>query len=63
MSKTKTVAVMYTARMLQHIEWPDDEFEDFNKESLESNLDTRESETLEIEEIKAVTVDFEDYEF
>ena len=56
----KKIEVEYTVTHKQTIEWPDDEFNDFDYETLECNL---EDDYGVIDDIKSVKVDGSDYEF
>ena len=56
----KKVEVTYTVVHKQTINWPEDEFEDFDYETLECNLDDHCGYVGDIIDLK---VDGEDYDF
>jgi hypothetical protein len=58
------VKVKYLIEMVQEIEWPDDELDSFNYESLISNCDSNEAEIVDSDfDIYDVTLNGKDHNF
>ena len=63
MSKTRKVKVRFSVSMIQTIDWPEDEMEDFNYDNLHANLDHEKGSANYDYEVLDVKVDGENYDF
>jgi len=57
------LTIEYTVKFYQTFDWPDDEIEDLNYDTLLCNLDIEQSDEYEIEDITAMQKDGEEFYF
>jgi len=50
------IEVEYIVKVRQKIDWPDDEMDDFNYDNLDANLDPREADPIEVQDIDSIKV-------